>query len=68
MVLVFTLFLRDDVNEDGTLKEGAESRVAESAHATEADHEHEHDEEETLKKAREAMGTPPIETHESDVD
>ncbi|CEJ88450.1 hypothetical protein VHEMI04726 [[Torrubiella] hemipterigena] len=65
MVIVFTLFLKEDINENGSIKEGAEQRIAESVGAVE--HE-EHDEEEALKKAREELGTPPHETSTDDVD
>ncbi|KAM4055992.1 hypothetical protein HRG_002917 [Hirsutella rhossiliensis] len=34
LVILFTLYLKEDVNEDGTLKEGAAERVAEAAPGT----------------------------------
>lgn len=39
MVVVFTIYLREDVNEDGTLKEGADERVAERLDSNGVNHE-----------------------------
>ncbi|OAA52107.1 hypothetical protein NOR_00700 [Metarhizium rileyi] len=39
LVVVFTLYLREDVNDDGTLKEGAADRVAERVVNNDAKHE-----------------------------
>ncbi|KAH0595131.1 hypothetical protein MHUMG1_06880 [Metarhizium humberi] len=52
LVVVFTIYLREDVNEDGTLKEGAADRVAERASNNESRHER-HDEAQVLQQAKE---------------
>ncbi|EFY91492.1 hypothetical protein MAC_02377 [Metarhizium acridum CQMa 102] len=54
LVVVFTIYLREDVNEDGTLKEGAADRVAERASNSENEYRHEkHDEAQVLQQAKE---------------
>lgn len=50
LVVVFTIYLREDVNEDGTLKEGAEDRVAEHAISHEG-----HDEKQALKEVEKKL-------------
>lgn len=65
LVVVVTLFLKEDVNEDGTIKDGVEGKIIEhDGH----DEEDKHDEEEVLKKAREELGAPHHETEADDVD
>lgn len=76
-MVVFSLFLREDLNEDGTLREGAQQHtagVAPAAQVTtdkkkpEAENEHDHDEEAALKRARDEFGVPHHETSADDVD
>ncbi|KAM3497868.1 hypothetical protein MY10362_008793 [Beauveria mimosiformis] len=76
LVVVFSLFLREDLNEDGTLKEGAQQHTA-GGGATDKkrakdddddDDEHSRDEEVALKQAREKLGVPHHETSADDVD
>lgn len=76
LVVVFSLFLREDLNEDGTLKEGAQQHTA-GGDATDKkrtgdddddDDEPSHDEEVALKQAREKLGVPLHETSADDVD
>ncbi|KAM3528995.1 hypothetical protein NHJ13051_002141 [Beauveria bassiana] len=70
LVVVFSLFLREDINEDGTLKEGAQQHTAggDATDKTRDDNEHDHDEEVALKQARETLGVPHHETSADDVD
>lgn len=79
LVVVFSLFLREDLNEDGTLKEGAQQHKAggggapaPAAPATEkkpeAEDQHDHDEDAALKRARDEFGEPPHETSVDDLD
>lgn len=71
LVVVFSLFLREDIDEHGNLKEGAEQHIAGGDRTTTtaaADNEHTHDETEALKQARDEFGTPHNETNEDDVD
>ncbi|TQV97015.1 Bax-like protein [Cordyceps javanica] len=76
LVVVFSLFLREDLNEDGTLKEGAQQHTAGGARAetratdtkpTGVD-EHSHDDEAAMKQARDELGAPHHETSADDVD
>ncbi len=73
-MVVFSLFLREDLNEDGTLREGAQQHTAGGAQVAtdkkkpEADNEHDHDEEAALKRARDEFGVPHHETSADDVD
>jgi hypothetical protein len=69
LVVLFSLYLRDDINEDGSVKEGAEERAAASVgHGPKE--EDSHNEEEALKEARQKLGAPQTEaeTNEDDVD
>lgn len=60
-MVVFTLFLKDDVNEDGTLKEGANSfATSVDAHKDSDDGHDHHDETKALQEARDKLGP----THE----
>lgn len=77
LVVVFSLFLREDVGEDGKLKEGAQQHRAggagtaaadTTAAAAQAEDEHEHDEEAAMQKARDELGVPHNETNDDDVD
>ncbi|ATY59007.1 f-box domain containing [Cordyceps militaris] len=75
LVVVFSLFLRKDLNEDGTLKEGAQQLTAGGAADATAtkpaggeEHSHDHDEEAAMKQARDKFGVPPYETSADDVD
>ncbi|KAJ4163611.1 hypothetical protein LMH87_005328 [Akanthomyces muscarius] len=74
LVVVFSLFLREDLNEDGTLREGAQQHTAGGAQVAtdkkkpETDNEHDHDEEAALKRARDEFGVPHHETSADDVD
>ncbi|OAQ96636.1 hypothetical protein LLEC1_07772 [Akanthomyces lecanii] len=77
LVVVFSLFLREDLNEDGTLREGAQQHTAGGSLATQVstdrkkpdtDNEHDHDEEAALKRARDEFGVPHHETSADDVD
>ncbi|KEY65683.1 hypothetical protein S7711_07515 [Stachybotrys chartarum IBT 7711] len=73
LVVLFTLYRKEDVNEDGTLKQGAEARATD-AEGGEMDGEGEqsanHDEEEALRQAREKLGEPhgQTQTNADDVD
>ncbi|KAL2202958.1 DUF1769-domain-containing protein [Sarocladium strictum] len=69
LVVLFSLYLREDINEDGSVKEGAAERAAASVgHGPKQDESH--DEEGSLKEAREKLGEPHgnSETNEDDVD
>lgn len=73
LVVVFSLFLREDIDEHGNLKEGAEQHIAggdkpTTTVAAAADNEHTHDETEALKQARDEFGTPHNETNETNED
>ncbi|KAM3513491.1 hypothetical protein MY11210_002879 [Beauveria gryllotalpidicola] len=73
LVVVFSLFLREHLNEDGTLKEGAQQYTAsppatDKKRAGDDDDEHSHDEEVAMKQARERLGVPHHETSADDVD
>lgn len=65
LVVVFTLFLKEDVNEDGSIKEGVDSQVIGEGNV---DEEHDHDADAALKAAREQFGEPHSETSADDVD
>lgn len=65
LVVLFSLYLKEDINEDGTVKDGAAERAA-SAASGGTNHAEVHDEEETLKAAREELGY--AETSQDDVD
>ncbi|KAG5985464.1 hypothetical protein E4U55_000026 [Claviceps digitariae] len=54
LVVVFTIYLREDVNEDGTLKEGAGERAVKGIDGGRI-HE-DHDEESALKEAEATLG------------
>ena len=71
LVVLFSLYLKEDINEDGSVKEGAEDRAAASVgNAPKQDDDH--DEEQALKAAREKLGEPhgekPVTTSADDVD
>lgn len=55
-MVLFKLYLREDINEDGTLKEGVEGRATHADAEHVADKSDEHDEEKALKEAREKLG------------
>ncbi|TQS32579.1 hypothetical protein Golomagni_07101, partial [Golovinomyces magnicellulatus] len=65
LVVVFTLFLKEDVNEDGSIKDGVDGKFIGEAHAED---EHDHDADAALKAAREQFGEPHSETTADDVD
>ncbi|KAG5951629.1 hypothetical protein E4U53_002663 [Claviceps sorghi] len=65
LVIVFTIYLREDVNEDGTLKEGAGERAVEGIDGTRI-HE-DHDEESALKEAEARLG-PKVGENETSAD
>ncbi|KAK0385115.1 hypothetical protein NLU13_7593 [Sarocladium strictum] len=69
LVVLFSLYLKEDINEDGSVKEGAEHRAAASAEQG-PKHEETHNEEEALKQARDKLGAPQggADTNEDDVD
>ncbi|KAG6012069.1 hypothetical protein E4U54_007752 [Claviceps lovelessii] len=68
LVIVFTIYLREDVNEDGTLKEGAGERAVEGVNG--ATIHDDHDEELALKEAEAKLGSKigENETSADDVD
>ncbi len=68
LVVVFTLYLKEDLNEDGTLKEGAKPRAGDVEGAGDDDEHEEHDSESVLAQAKEKFGKPPHETSADDVD
>lgn len=55
LVVVFTIYLREDVNEDGTLKEGAAERVVGGIDGESMSRE-DHDEDKALKEAEAKLG------------
>lgn len=67
-MIVFTLYMREDLNEDGTLKEGAESRIADAEHSADDEQHEQHDSKSVLKKAKEKLEKPLRETSADDVD
>lgn len=70
-MILFSLFLKGDINEDGTIKEGAAGRAAASVGAgADGDTSSEvHNEEESLKEAREKLATSAVDsTSQDDVD
>ncbi|KAI8658263.1 hypothetical protein NCS55_01101700 [Fusarium keratoplasticum] len=56
LVILFTLYHKDYVNEDGTLKEGAEESLHEPAQAPISGNDGTFDDEEALKEAGEKLG------------
>lgn len=68
LVVLVSLYLKEDINEDGSIKEGATERAVGAAaggHQTDETH----DEEATLKEARDKFGEPhAAETSADDVD
>lgn len=71
-MVVFTIYLREDVNEDGTLKKGAAERVVQGIDGgrLSKEDEDEHDEATSLKEAREKLQpeSGDFATHADDVD
>jgi hypothetical protein len=70
LVVVFTLYLKDDVNEDGSIKEGVDPHQHQPT-TGETDAEHtKADEEKALKAAREQFGPAhgEVDTNPGDVD
>lgn len=57
LVILFTLYHKDYVNEDGTLKEGAEESLHEPAQAPITGNDGTFDDEEALKEAGEKLGS-----------
>ncbi|KAK1996412.1 DUF1769-domain-containing protein [Colletotrichum falcatum] len=70
LVVLFTLYLKDDVNEDGTLKAGADSSKPGGRLAPSNDEHEVHDEAEALEEARKKLGpaSHEAETNADDVD
>lgn len=72
LVVVVSLFLREDIDENGNLKEGAQQHTAGGSQTTatdkKEDNEHDHDEEAAMNQARNQFGTPHNETNDDDVD
>ncbi|TQN68243.1 UPF0590 protein [Colletotrichum shisoi] len=70
LVVLFTLYLKDDVNEDGTLKAGADSSKSGHPLLPSKDEHESHDEEKALEEARRKMGpaSHETETNADDVD
>lgn len=70
MTILFTLYLKEDVNEDGTLKKGASGRATEEAGGETTKGHEDHDEEEVMRQAREKLGPAHAEAQTSadDVD
>ncbi|GKT41403.1 UPF0591 membrane protein [Colletotrichum spaethianum] len=70
LVVLFTLYLKDDVNEDGTLKAGADSSKSGGQPLPSNDDHESHDEAKALEEARKKMGPASHETETSadDVD
>ncbi|GAB0137969.1 hypothetical protein EsDP_00006219 [Epichloe bromicola] len=66
LVIVFTIYLREDVNEDGTLKEGAAERVVEGIDGESRSRE-DHDEDKALKEAEAKLG-PKVASNETSAD
>ena len=56
LTILFTLYLKEDVNEDGTLKKGALGRATEQAGGETARGHDDHNEEEVIRQAREKLG------------
>ncbi|KAG6119397.1 hypothetical protein E4U13_007774 [Claviceps humidiphila] len=55
LVIVFTIYMREDVNDDGTLKEGAAERVLEGINGGTSSHK-DHDEKTALQEAEAILG------------
>ncbi|KAG6287611.1 hypothetical protein E4U45_008019 [Claviceps purpurea] len=55
LVIVFTIYMREDVNDDGTLKEGAAERVLEGINAGTSSHK-DHDDQTALQEAEAVLG------------
>ncbi|GKT92325.1 F-box domain containing protein [Colletotrichum tofieldiae] len=70
LVVLFTLYLKDDVNEDGTLKAGADSSKSGGQPLPRNDEHESHDEAKALEEARKKMGpaSHETETNADDVD
>lgn len=73
LVVLFTLYRKEDVNEDGTLKQGAEARATDAEGGEtngEGEQSANYDEEEALRQAREKLGEPhgETQTNADDVD
>ncbi|KAG6003187.1 hypothetical protein E4U21_002264 [Claviceps maximensis] len=66
LVVAFTIYLREDVNDDGTLKEGAAERVVERT--DDGRNGDDHDEESALKEAEAQLGPKNGETNETSAD
>lgn len=66
LVIVFTIYLREDVNEDGTLKKGAAERVVEGIDGRSKSYK-DHDEEKALKEAEAKLG-PKVANNETSAD
>lgn len=56
LTILFTLYLKEDINEDGTLKKDAARRATEEAGGEAAKTHDHHDEEDVLRQAREKLG------------
>lgn len=67
LVVFFTIYLQDDVNEDGTVKAGADRRAAQVASGEEVEHE-EHDEAKALQEAKAKLGPAHGEEPETSAD
>lgn len=78
LVIVFTLYLKEDLNEDGTLIEGAEPRPGDVDEDDDDDDDDDngdgkesktkYDAKAVLAKAKEKLGKPTRETSADDVD
>ncbi|WYZ43815.1 hypothetical protein EsH8_VII_000251 [Colletotrichum jinshuiense] len=70
LVVLFTLYLADDINEDGSLKVGAEGAKTNDLPIPTKDQHDSHDEAKALDEARKQMGPSPheAETSADDVD
>ncbi|OLN96949.1 UPF0590 protein [Colletotrichum chlorophyti] len=71
LVVLFTLYLKTEVNEDGSIKEGAEGlKAADLPPSSEKDGHEPHDEAKALEEARKQMGpaSHEVETNADDVD
>ncbi|KAG5951380.1 hypothetical protein E4U58_001179 [Claviceps cyperi] len=55
LVIVFTIYMREDVNDDGTLKEGAAERVLEGINGGMSSHK-DHDKKTALQEAEAILG------------
>ena len=66
LVVLITIYRREDVDEEGNIKAGAEERAAQGTTGVQHEKEEHHDEEEALKQAEAKLG--PREQQETSAD